>query len=91
MMLWWSRQRHRIRYISWRHELGSCSPGQELVARAHHELGTGTVETVEIGAQHCIFLFVGSNFAIWRVADEGCVGLAAGVAARAWVGLNISG
>ncbi len=40
-------------------------------------------------------LFVGSYSAILGVAVEGCVGLtevlAAGVAARTWVGLDISG
>ncbi len=39
-------------------------------------------------------LFVGSSLAIGRVAGEGCVGLtevlAAGVAVRTWIGLDIS-
>ncbi len=44
---------------------------------------------------HASCLFVGSYTAILSVAVEGCVGLtevlAAGVAARTWVGLDISG
>ncbi len=40
-------------------------------------------------------LLMDSHSTIWRVADEGCAGLtevlAAGVAARTWVGLDIFG
>ncbi len=52
-----------------------------MVARAHCGLGNATVETVEIGAHHCnVFACVGLTGV-----------LAVGVAARAWVGLDISG
>ncbi len=58
-------------------------------------MGNATVETVEIGHTTALFLFVGSYSAIVGVAVEGCVGLmevlAASVAARTWVDLDISG
>ncbi len=55
-------------------------------------MGNATIETVEIGAHHCI-VFVGYYSAILGVAVEGCVGLTEvlAVAARTWVGLDISG
>ncbi len=57
--------------------------------------GSATSRTVEIGARHCIVFVCGIDFAILCMAAVGYVGLtevlATGVAARTWVGLDISG